>query len=152
LNIEMSRGDRRRRAAIMVFWRLTNPLARRFAFLMPWLVVLETTGRRSDRPQRTPLARGPIEGDVAWLIAVHGPHSTWVRNLESSPRVRMQVALRWRTGVASLLPLDRETLKGFNRYARSGPRALGIDPLLGSNLPGGRVPNADEQADVEPEA
>jgi deazaflavin-dependent oxidoreductase (nitroreductase family) len=126
----MSRSDRRRRAAVMVFWRLTNPLARRLAFLMPWLVVLETTGRRTGKPRRTPLARGPVEDGVAWLVAVHGRHSTWVRNLESSPRVRLQVALRWRTGTASVLLLDPETLKRFNVYARSGPRTLGIDPLL----------------------
>jgi deazaflavin-dependent oxidoreductase (nitroreductase family) len=128
--MEMARGDRRRRAAVMVFWRLTNPLAGRLAFLMPWLVVLETTGRRSGRPRRTPLARGPIEGELVWLIAIHGRHSTRVRNLEYSPQVRVQVALLWRTGSATVLPLDPKTLKGFNLYARSGPRTLGIDPLL----------------------
>jgi deazaflavin-dependent oxidoreductase (nitroreductase family) len=130
LDHEMSPGDRRRRAAVMVFWRLTNPLARRLAFLTPWVVVLETTGRRSGKPRRTPLARGPIEDGVAWLIAVHGRHSRWVRNLESSPHVRLQVALRWRTGTASVLRLDPTTLERFNVYARSGPRTLGIDPLL----------------------
>jgi deazaflavin-dependent oxidoreductase (nitroreductase family) len=130
LDIEMSRGDRRRRAAVMVFWRLTNPFARRLAFLMPWLVVLETTGRRSGKPRRTPLARGPIEEGVAWLIAVHGRHSTWVRNLESSPQVRVQVALRWRTGTAAVLRLDPKILERFNLYARSGPRTVGLDPLL----------------------
>jgi deazaflavin-dependent oxidoreductase (nitroreductase family) len=114
----------------MVFWRLTNPFARRLAFLMPWLVVLETTGRRSGKPRRTPLARGPIEGDVAWLIAMHGRHATWVRNLESSPRVRVRLALRWQAGTAALQPLDPNALKRFNRYARSGPPAIGIDPLL----------------------
>src|SRR5437868_8480671 len=83
LDIDLSAGDRRRRAAFMVFWRLTNPFARRLAFLMPWLAVLETTGRRSGEPRRTPLARGPVEDGVAWLIAVHGRHSTpWVRNLD----------------------------------------------------------------------
>src|SRR2546426_5848572 len=130
LDIEISRGDRRHRAAVMVFWRLTNPFARRLAFLMPWLVVLETTGGRSGKPRRTPLARGPIEDGVAWLIAIHGRHSTWVRNLESSPQVRMQAALRWRTGSALVLPLGSKTLRRFNFYARSGPRTLGIDPLL----------------------
>jgi deazaflavin-dependent oxidoreductase (nitroreductase family) len=130
LDTEMSRGDRRLRAAVMVFWCLTNPFARRFAFLMPWLVVLETTGRRSGKPRRTPLARGPIEDGVAWLIAVHGRHSTWVRNLESCPQVRLQVALRWQTGTASVSPLDPKALRRFNLYARGGPRTLGIDPVL----------------------
>jgi deazaflavin-dependent oxidoreductase (nitroreductase family) len=130
LDIEMSRRDRRRRAAVMVLWRLTNPFARRLAFSMPWLVVLETTGRRSGKPRRTPLARGPIEDGVAWLVAIHGRHSTWVRNVESSPHVRVRVALRWRTGTASVLPVDPNTLGRFNLYARSGPRTLGIDPLL----------------------
>jgi deazaflavin-dependent oxidoreductase (nitroreductase family) len=130
LDTEMSRGDRHRRAAVMVFWHLTNPFVRRLAFLMPWLVAVETTGRRTGKPRRTPLARGPIEEGVAWLIAVHGRHSTWVRNLESSPQVRVQVALRWQTGTASVLFLDPKTLKRFNLYARGGPRTLGIDPLL----------------------
>jgi hypothetical protein len=42
----------------------------------------------------------------------------------------MQVALRWQTGTASVLLLDPKTLKRFNLYARSGPRTVGIDPLL----------------------
>jgi deazaflavin-dependent oxidoreductase (nitroreductase family) len=126
----MSAADRRRRTAVMVFWRVTNPVARRLAFLMPWLVVLETTGRGSGNPRRTPLARGPIEDGVAWLIAVHGRYSTWVQNLESSPHVRLQAGLRWQTGTASVLRLDPKTLRRFNLYARSGPRTLGIDPRL----------------------
>ena len=123
-DIEMSRGDRRRRAAVMLFWRLTNPFARRLAFLMPWLVVLETIGRRSGKPRCTPLARGPIEDGVAWLIAIHGRHSTWVRNLESSPQVRVRVARRWRTGSASVLLLDPRLSS-----ASTSTRAAGHAPL-----------------------
>lgn len=114
----------------MVVWRMGNPAARRLAGIAPWWVVLEATGRRSGKPRHTPLARGPVHGDALWLIAVHGRHSAWVRNVEAAPSVRVKLAGRWLAGSASVLPLDPERLRGFNRYARLGPMIVGIDPLL----------------------
>ena len=114
----------------MVFWRLFNPLARRLAGIAPFWVVLETTGRRTGLPRQTPLARGPEEDEATWLIAVHGRHSTWVRNIEAEPRVRVRIGGRWRGGSAAVLPWDPEIAKRFSTYARVGPATLGIDPAL----------------------
>ncbi|HYP55199.1 MAG TPA: nitroreductase/quinone reductase family protein [Solirubrobacterales bacterium] len=119
----------RRRLALFV-WRLFNPLGRALAGIAPWWVVLETTGRRSGRPRQVPLARGPVDGRTAWLIAVHGDHSAFARNIAAEPRVRLKLRGRWREGTARLEPLDDEIVERFNPYARMGPRTVGIEPKL----------------------
>lgn len=93
-------------------------------------MLLETTGRHSGRPRQVPLARGPVDGSIASLIAVHGPHASFARNVAADPRVRLRLAGRWRSGTAALAPLDTQMLRRFNRYARAGPRTVGIDPQL----------------------
>jgi deazaflavin-dependent oxidoreductase (nitroreductase family) len=126
----MTTRDRRRRQLAMVFWRVFNPVARALAGLAPWWVVLETRGRRSGKPRRVPLAAGPRDGPAAWLISVHGTHASFARNIRADPRVRLKLRGLWLEGTARLLPMDEKVLRRFNRYARGGPRALGIDPKL----------------------
>ena len=112
-------------------WRLTNPLALRFAAgIAPWWVILETTGRRSGQPRRVPLAMGPASDDTIWLIAVHGEHASFVKNLTADPQVRVKLRGRWLSGRASVEALDAARLGEFNLYARMGPRTLGHDPVL----------------------
>ena len=127
----MTRAQRIRRRIALLFWKIANPLTRPLAGFAPWWVVLETTGRRSGRQRHTPLAAGPIDGGVAWLISVHGEHSAFARNIAANPRVRLRHRGRWRTGTASLAPLDDAVLRRFNAYARSATlRGVGIDPKL----------------------
>ena len=114
----------------MVFWRLFNPLARRLAGIAPWWVVLETTGRKSGRPRQVPLARGPVDGSVAWLICVHGDHAAFARNIAADPRVRLRLRGRWHEGEASVRPFEQSVVSRFGLYARMGPRTLGIEPKL----------------------
>ena len=114
----------------MRMWRVMNPLARPLAGIAPFWVMLETIGRRSGQPRQVPLARGPIDGRTAWLIAVHGEHATFARNIAANPRVRLRVARRWRSGTATLTEMDDQVVRRFGLYAQSGPRALGIDPKL----------------------
>lgn len=114
----------------MAMWRVFNPLARAAAGFAPWWVVLETTGRRSGRPRRVPLARGPVDDRTAWFVVVHGHHASFARNIESDRRVRLKLRGRWHHGIAALVPLDDEVLRRFNRYARLGPRTVGIDSML----------------------
>lgn len=124
-------GYRRfRRRVIKAFWRIFNPLAMPLAGRVPWWVILETTGRKTGKPRRTPLARGPRQGDTTWIVAVHGAHAGFVRNIQKDPRVRMQMSGRWHEGTATVGPMDPEVVNRFNLYARSGPRTLGIDPAL----------------------
>jgi deazaflavin-dependent oxidoreductase (nitroreductase family) len=126
----MTRFQRFRRASAMLFWRLLNPAAQRLAGIAPFWVVLETTGRRTGKSRRTPLARGPEQDGAAWLIAVHGRHSGWVKNVEARPEVRIRIRGRWRTARATVRPWDEALARRFNRYARLGPATLGIDPAL----------------------
>jgi deazaflavin-dependent oxidoreductase (nitroreductase family) len=122
---------RLRRAIAHAIWRVFNPIALRFgAGRASWWVILETTGRRSGRPIHTPLARGPMTETTLWLVSVHGRQANFVKNLVKRPEVRVKHRRRWRSGRATVEPLDPRRLREFNFYARSGPRSLGIDPVL----------------------
>jgi deazaflavin-dependent oxidoreductase (nitroreductase family) len=126
----MTGWKRLKRSLMMLVWQIINPLNRLLAEIAPWWVVIETVGRRTGKQRRTPLARGPFDGHTTWLISVHGRHAAWVKNLEDSPTVRLRVMRRWRTGTASVVRYDLEIIRRFNRYARSGPVTVGIDPAL----------------------
>jgi deazaflavin-dependent oxidoreductase (nitroreductase family) len=121
---------RRRRARHQIYWRIVNPPVRRLAGFAPWWVLLETQGGRTGTPRTIPLARGPIDGNVVWLNSVHGRHADWVRNLVATPGVRIKLSGRWHDAHATVHEYDEATVRRFNLYARSGPRALGIDPAL----------------------
>jgi deazaflavin-dependent oxidoreductase (nitroreductase family) len=126
----VTRFQRIRRAVLLFIWKIINPPSRALAGIAPWWVVIETKGRVSGERRQTPLARGPLEGEAAWLIAVHGRHSAWVKNLEAEPRVRLRLRGRWRDGTAAVVPWDPEVAKRFNLYARTGPATIGIDPAM----------------------
>src|SRR5947209_20252563 len=123
-------SQRRRRSRHRTFWRVVNPPTRRLAGLAPWWVLLETRGRRTGTPRTTPLARGPVDGNVVWLASVHGRHAAWVRNLMETPTVRIKLSGRWHNAHASVHEPDESIVRRFSSYARSGPRTLGIDPAL----------------------
>lgn len=127
---DLAPGQRRRRSRHRIFWKIVNPPTRPLAGLAPWWVLLETRGWRTGMPTRTPLARGPREPGAVWLASVHGKHASWVRNIEKSPDVRIKLAGRWRGGRATVHDYDEAVGRRFNLYARSGPRMLGIDPVL----------------------
>lgn len=118
------------RRAWVIYWRIVNPLGRLAAGYLPWWVLIETTGWKSHRLRHTPLALGPKNSNELWLIAVHGRHSFWVRNIEAQPEVRVQHMGKWRRGKASIQRVDDGILSRFNAYARSGLRIAGYEPVL----------------------
>lgn len=75
----------------------------------PGYALLETTGRKSGKPRRTPVGDGRV-GQQFWLIAEHGIKAGYVRNIERDPRVRLKLrqgfTARWHTGTAHILPDD----------------------------------------------
>jgi deazaflavin-dependent oxidoreductase (nitroreductase family) len=115
---------------VICFWRLVNPITRPLAGLAPWWVLVETTGRKTGKRRRTPLAAGPRDATRMLVIAVHGMTSGWVLNAAANPRVRVRHMGRWRDATAEVLPWDPAVARTFNRYARSGPTVTGRDPLL----------------------
>jgi deazaflavin-dependent oxidoreductase (nitroreductase family) len=91
----------------------------------PGDALLETTGRRTGQPRRTPICDG-LEGETFWLVAQQGRRANWVRNIETNPRVRVKVRSGWRTGwrsgTAHILddddPRERQRILGRGNPAR----------------------------------
>jgi deazaflavin-dependent oxidoreductase (nitroreductase family) len=76
---------------------------------VPGYALLETVGRKTGKPRRTPVGDGRV-GEQFWLIAEHGRNAGYVRNIERNPRVRLELRdelrSRWHMGTAHLLPDD----------------------------------------------
>ena len=87
---------------------LLNPVVKgavRAGIPLPGIAILETRGRKSGQPRRTPVGKA-IEGNTLWVVAEHGRKAAWVRNIEADPRVRVRLGRRWRTATARPLPDD----------------------------------------------
>ena len=76
---------------------------------LPGYALLETKGRKTGKPRRTPVGDGRI-GNQFWLVAEHGMKAGYVRNMEQDPHVRLKlregVRYNWHTGTAHLLTED----------------------------------------------
>ena len=108
--------DKRRLTTALAKY-LVNPFVRalfRVGIPAPGTAILETVGRKSGQPRRTPVTDG-LDGDTFWIVAEHGRRASYVRNIEANPRVRIKVGTRWRSGSASLQPGDnpRERLRAL---------------------------------------
>ena len=129
------RRRRKRRIARFITNRLVNPLVRRLAergIGGRSVSILETTGRRSGQPRRTPVGNG-LRGDVFWIVTEHGRAAHYVKNIEANPRVRVNVRGRWRGGTAHILPDDdpRERMRRLRRPMNdSAVRAMGTEHLV----------------------
>ena len=75
----------------------------------PGYALLETIGRKSGKPRRTPVGNGRIDGQF-WLVAEHGKKAGYVQNITANPRVRVKLRdglrSRWYSGTAHLLSED----------------------------------------------
>jgi deazaflavin-dependent oxidoreductase (nitroreductase family) len=116
-----------------------NPVVRRAlgrGCRIPGYALLETTGRNSGLPRRTPVGDG-LDGDTFWIVAEHGRRADYVRNIEADRRVRVLVRGTWRWGTALPLPHDdpreRQRILGRNRLGRRvndlAVRSFGTDLL-----------------------
>jgi deazaflavin-dependent oxidoreductase (nitroreductase family) len=107
--------------------RVVNPVVKlgwNLGVPIPGDALLETTGRRTGLPRRTPVCDG-LDGDRFWLISQRGREADWVRNVEVNPRVRVKISglrARWRTGTAHILedddPDERQRILGATTLAR----------------------------------
>ncbi len=123
--------------------RVVNPIVRLawgLGLPPPGDALLETTGRRSGLPRRTPVCDG-LDGEVFWLVAQRGRRADWVRNIQANPRVRVKVrgesGVRWRPGTARIVddddPRERQRLIGQRDLARrlcvGASQAMSTSPL-----------------------
>jgi deazaflavin-dependent oxidoreductase (nitroreductase family) len=126
--------DRKRRLVTKLQVRLLNPPIKVLAArgLAPGVALLETIGRKSGLPRRTPVSKGLDRAtDTFWIVAEFGRRAAYVRNIEANPRVRLRIGRRWRSGVASVLagddPLARQ--HHMSRLNAASVRAIGTDLL-----------------------
>lgn len=116
-----------RERAINIFQkRVANPLMR----ILPIQTLLETTGRTSGQPRRTPIG-GRFFGSEFWLVSEFGDRSQYVRNIAVDPRVRVRHRGRWHSGTAHLLPDDdaHARLQSLPRLNSFGVRTFGTNLL-----------------------
>jgi len=106
--------------------RVANPLMRR----NPFQTLLETTGRKSGEPRRTPLG-GQLVGDQFWFVSEFGVQSQYVRNIQADPRVRVRLRGKWRSGTAHLVPDDdpHARLRSLPQFNSFGVRTFGTNLL-----------------------
>ncbi|MFI5776564.1 nitroreductase/quinone reductase family protein [Nocardia sp. NPDC051570] len=105
---------------------VVNPIARR----LPIQTLVETTGRKSGLPRRTPLGGRRI-GDAFWFVSEYGERSDYIRNIMANPRIRVRLRGRWYPGVAHLVPSDdaRRRLRELPRFNSTGVLVVGGDLL-----------------------
>ncbi|MEW2433204.1 nitroreductase/quinone reductase family protein [Streptomyces caniferus] len=98
----MSRYLERKFRAVTSFQRrIGNPILTR----LPQQTLLETTGRKSGLPRRTPIGGRRI-GKEFWFVSEYGDKSQYVRNIQAHSRVRVRIKGRWHVGIAHPIPQD----------------------------------------------
>ncbi|MFD8201483.1 nitroreductase family deazaflavin-dependent oxidoreductase [Streptomyces sp. NPDC003470] len=109
--------------AVTALQRRLNAVARR----LPGQTLLETTGRVSGLPRRTPVG-GRRVGDSFWLVSEFGERAQYIRNIRADPRVRVRIRGRWHTGTALPLPGDDPVarLRRLPRFNSLAVRAMGV--------------------------
>ena len=105
---------------------VANPLMR----LMPFQTLLETTGRKSGEPRRTPLDGSRI-GNQFWFVSEFGDKSQYVKNIQADPKVRVRLKGKWHSGTAHLVPDDdpHERLRSLPKFNSFGVRTFGTNLL-----------------------
>jgi deazaflavin-dependent oxidoreductase (nitroreductase family) len=109
-------------------------------FVPPSYALLETIGRTSGLPRKTPVGNGLV-GDTFWIVAEHGLTAGYVRNIQRNPSVRVKVRdrgirSRWRTGIAHIVA-DDDPRRRQRQISRGKPgRALNafVVRTLGTGL------------------
>jgi deazaflavin-dependent oxidoreductase (nitroreductase family) len=83
----MDHADKRRVSRALAKY-VVNPVVKLVAGYVPWWALLETIGRKTGRPWRNPVGNS-LEGNTFWIVAEHGHHAGYVRNIKANPRVRL---------------------------------------------------------------
>jgi deazaflavin-dependent oxidoreductase (nitroreductase family) len=105
----------------------------------PGYALLETTGRKTGKPRRTPVGDGRV-GEQFWLVAEHGMKAGYVRNIAGNPRVRLKLRnglrARWHTGTARILSDDdpRERQRWLATHLPSSASNARVVRLFGTQL------------------
>jgi deazaflavin-dependent oxidoreductase (nitroreductase family) len=109
---------------------LQKNVANRMMRLLPFQTLLETTGRKSGEPRRTPVG-GSRVGDQFWFVSEFGEKSQYVKNIHANPNVRVRLGGRWHNGTAHLVPDDdpHARLRDLPQFNSFGVRTFGTNLL-----------------------
>ncbi len=129
-----SGGATKRRIMRFTTNRVVNPFVRTLhrAGVPTGTALLETTGRKTREPRRTPVGNG-LRGEHFWIVTEHGWHSSYVKNIVANPRVRVKVGRTWFSGTAHILEDDDPyaRIRWLGRPVNdSALRAVGTEHLV----------------------
>lgn len=100
----------KRTAVRLIQKYLVNPPMRaalKLGVFPPTHALLETIGRRTGQPRQNPVGNGLADDKrTFWIVAEHGHHASYVRNIQANPNVRLRIGRTWHTGRAELCPDD----------------------------------------------
>ncbi len=119
------RNERKRKLSTLLTTKIVNPGVR---FMLergigpPHLALLETRGRKSGEPRRTPVGNG-LRDYHFWIVTEHGYKAGYVKNIQKNPRVRVKVGRRWYEGTAHVLP-DDDPIERMRRLRRRSNDAI----------------------------
>lgn len=105
----------------------------------PGYALLETTGRKTGKPRRTPVGYGLV-GRQFWIVAEHGQKAGYIRNIAGNPRVRLKLRdgwqARWYSGTAHVLSDDdpRERQRWLVKQLPSSASNAAAVRLFGTEL------------------
>jgi deazaflavin-dependent oxidoreductase (nitroreductase family) len=107
---------------------------------VPGIAILETTGRNSGQPRRTPVGRS-LNGNTGWIVA---ERVSYVRNIQADPSVGIKLGRRWRTGTAHVMPDDDPRAR---QHAMPAANAAVVRVMARSCSPCGSKSTANAAAD-----
>ena len=116
----MKNTERKRRMSTWLTTRIVNPMVRwqlEHGIAPKSVALLETIGRKSGEPRRTPVGNG-LRGREFWIVTEHGHRAAYVRNIKANPRVRVKVGRSWHAGTAQILP-DEDPYERMRMLGRS---------------------------------
>ena len=127
--------DRKRRLSTWMTTKVVNPFVRwalERGIAGKSAALLETTGRKSGQPRRTPVGNG-LRGEHFWIVTEHGHQAGYVKNIKAEPRVRVKVGRQWHEGTAHILEDDDpgERMRMLGRTMNDAlVRAVGTEQIV----------------------
>ena len=102
----------------------------------PGTCILETAGRKTGEPRRTPVGKG-LDGDTFWIVAEHGERASYVKNMRANPRwSRFATTIPVRTDRSS----GRVRVRSANCDMSGNPIAISESPRMSAMRGGVYVP------------
>ena len=90
-----------------------------------FVLLLETTGRKSGLPRETPLQYEKVEG-IIYVASARGVKADWVKNLVANPNVAVTVGSHRFKGYADLITDTVQVVKFLELRLKLHPRFVGL--------------------------